>query len=110
LDSARNSGVTLANGFRNAGRKSTNNACPGKVIAFFAGQRPVKGHKNIIDSLHQRIVSPKTFIGAHSSIESQSAARRKASRKYELSGGRLRIPGRVDQSDSSAILQSGPVG
>lgn len=59
----------------------------GKVIAFFAGQSPVKGRKNIIDSLHQRIVSPKTFIGAHSSIESQSAARRKASRKYELSGG-----------------------
>jgi hypothetical protein len=47
----------------------------GKVIAFFAGQRSVKGHKNIIDSIHQRIVSPKTFIGAHSSIQSQSAVR-----------------------------------
>jgi hypothetical protein len=32
LETARNLGVTSANGFRNAGRKSTRNACPGKVI------------------------------------------------------------------------------
>jgi hypothetical protein len=32
IETARNLGVTSANGFRNAGRKSTRNACPGKVI------------------------------------------------------------------------------
>ena len=32
LETARNLGVTSTNGFRNAGRKSTRNACPGKVI------------------------------------------------------------------------------
>ena len=32
IERARNLGVTSANGFRNAGRKSTRNTCPGKVI------------------------------------------------------------------------------
>src|SRR5437763_9073476 len=32
IETARNFGVTSANGFRNAGRKSTRNACRGKVI------------------------------------------------------------------------------
>jgi hypothetical protein len=31
----------------------------GKFVAFFAGQIPVEGHKNIIDSFQKLIVSPK---------------------------------------------------
>jgi hypothetical protein len=34
METARNLGVTSANGFRNAGRKSTSNSCPGKVICL----------------------------------------------------------------------------
>jgi hypothetical protein len=37
----------------------------GKFVAFFAGQIPVEGHKNIIDSFQKLIVSPKRFICAH---------------------------------------------
>ncbi len=37
----------------------------GKFVTFFAGQIPVKGHKNIIDSFQKLIVSPKRFICAH---------------------------------------------
>ena len=37
----------------------------GKFVTFFAGQIPVKGHKNIIDSFQKLIVSPKRFISAH---------------------------------------------
>src|SRR5262249_3905619 len=37
----------------------------GKFIACFAGQVPVEGHKNIIDSFQKLIVSPKRFICTH---------------------------------------------
>src|SRR5438093_4738947 len=37
----------------------------GKFVAFFAGQIPVEGHKNIIDSFQKLIVSSKRFICAH---------------------------------------------
>jgi hypothetical protein len=33
----------------------------GEFVAFFAGQIAVEGHKNIIDSLQQLIVSPKNL-------------------------------------------------
>jgi hypothetical protein len=102
LETARNLGVTSANGFRNARRKSTRNTCPGKVIlmrlkillgkfvTFFAGQIPVEGHKNIIDSFQKLIVSPKRFICAHSDIQSQSAVSRKACGNARLIVGPLK--------------------
>jgi hypothetical protein len=37
----------------------------GELVAFFARQIPVEGHKNIIDSFQKLIVSPKRFICAH---------------------------------------------
>jgi hypothetical protein len=48
----------------------------GKFVAFFAGQIPVKGHKNIIDSFQKLIVSPKRFICTHGEqfISNQSYA------------------------------------
>jgi hypothetical protein len=48
----------------------------GKFVAFFAGQIPVKGHKNIIDSFQKLIVSPKRFICTHGEqfISNQSCA------------------------------------
>jgi hypothetical protein len=36
-----------------------------QVVAFFAVQIPVEGHKNIIDPFQKLIVSPKRFICAH---------------------------------------------
>ena len=37
----------------------------GKFMACFAGQVPIEGHKNIIDSFQKLIVSPKRFICTH---------------------------------------------
>src|SRR5437870_12149927 len=48
----------------------------GKFVAFFAGQIPVEGHKNIIDSFQKLIVSPKRFICAHGEQLSQTKAAR----------------------------------
>src|SRR4029077_16689362 len=43
----------------------------GKFVAFFAGQIPVEGQKNIIDSFQKLIVSPKRFICVQSEQLSQ---------------------------------------
>ena len=48
----------------------------GWVVAFVAGQIPVEGHKNIIDSFQKLIVSPKRLICAHGEQLSQTKAAR----------------------------------
>ena len=48
----------------------------GKFVAFFAGQIPVEGQKNIIDSFQKLIVSPNRFICAHGEQLSQTKAAR----------------------------------
>jgi hypothetical protein len=59
-----------------------------KFVAFFSGQIPVKGHKNIINSFQKLIISPKRFIVAHGGIKSQSAPHRKHESQH-LNGRRI---------------------